>query len=244
MVRHSSSAPDYGFFTRAAALYGRHFFSWAEWTHSVAERAGDIRHRARHARLRRFGASHRGIGERRGLKHLIASNVDQPFLEEICTIEGLERLDLQWPVTSRDLSPLRKLKRLKRIHIDSPHKVEDFTPLLDISTLRFLFIENAPHLRDAKWLSGAHHLEAIGIEGSLWTTQHLESLAPFAGLQSLRGLFLGSVRLGHAKLGPLAECPQLEILHCARFASIEEFKELQRLKPHLSCTWFDPSTWA
>lgn len=243
MNRAASSHLDTGYFSPAATLRGRYFFGWSEWSHRVAERADAVPLRARHARLRRVGTSQRGIATRRKLKHLVASAVDQSFLEEIAMLGGLERLEFRWPVTATDLSPLRNLDRLERLHIEGPRDVIDFTPLLDLPSLRFLFVEQAPHLRDAEWLADAHHLEAIGFEGSMWTDQKLASVAPFGGLRALRGLFLGAVTLDDPNLDPLADCPKLQVLQCARFAPREAFERLHQLKPGLSCSWFDASQW-
>ena len=96
---------------------------------------------------------------------------------------------------------------------------------------------------DIAWLSEAHHLEVIGIEGSMWTAQRIPSLAPLAGLKGLRAVLAVSTHLDDKDLAPLAECPNLEFLHCAMIASWEEFERLQRSMPTLVCTWFRPESW-
>ena len=169
--------------------------------------------------------------------------MDQDYLDEIAELDGLERLELEWPVTASDLSPLRRLTRLRFLSIDSPRNVTDFTPLLELASLRSLLVENAKHLSDADWLADAHHLEVIGLEGSMWTRQQVESLRPFGGLRSLRGLLLTSVRLRDKDLTPIADCPRLELLSCARFAPRARFEELHRRRPVLQCDWFDPRMW-
>lgn len=230
--------------TLAQRLRGHDQLDWEEWRPLHVLSAGLIPPDAERASLRREKKSHRGIGERRRLRHLVATAVDQAFLDEICTLDGLERLDLMWPVTAADLSGLRNLRRLVHLGIDSPRNVTDFALLLELPTLRRLFIENAKHMTDLDWLSGAHHLESLGVEGSLWTTQHLPSLRPLAGLRGLRGLYLTSVRLKDQDLAPLADCPGLRVLECARFAPREAFEQLRRLMPALECDWFRPDLWA
>lgn len=229
--------------TLAQRLRGHDQLDWDEWRPLHVLSADQIPPEAERASLRREKKSHRGIGERRRLRHLVAGAVDQAFLDEICTLDGLERLDLMWPVTAADLSGLRNLRGLAHLGIDSPRNVTDFALLLELPALRRLFIENAKHLSDLDWLMEAHHLESLGVEGSIWTTQHLPGLKPLAGLRSLRGLYLTSVRLKDQDLSPLALCPQLQVLDCARFAPRAEFERLERLKPSLECDWFRSDLW-
>ncbi|MGZ8347848.1 MAG: hypothetical protein ACXWUP_12125 [Allosphingosinicella sp.] len=242
----ASSPPDTaynGFATLTAKLRGYDQRRREDWAGLYTQRASDIPADAERAWLRREKASHRGIGERRSLRHLVATAVDQPFLDEICRLDGLERLDLEWPMTAADLSGLRHLTRLTHVGLNSPLNVTDFTPLLALPRLRRLFIENAKHVRDVEWLADAHHLESLGVEGSLWTKQRLTGVGPFAGLRGVRGLFLTSVRLEAKDLTPLADCPRLELLGCARFAPRAQFERLHRQRPELKCTWFDPLMW-
>jgi hypothetical protein len=216
---------------------------WNEWGAIAREDAGGVPHDATRACVRRVKTSHRGIGERKALRDLIAGAADQDYLDEICTLEGLERLELAWPLTASRLDGLRALKNLRHLKIESPRNVTDFTPLLGLPSLRTLIIENAKHMADIEWLADAHHLEVIGIEGSMWTMQKVPTLRPLAGLAGMRAFFATAVRLGEKNLFPLAECPALEYLSCARFAPRKEFEMLQNLKPDLVCCWFDAPTW-
>jgi hypothetical protein len=52
--------------------------------------------------------SHKGIGNLSSIKHLFAKQVNQDFLNEICELVGLERLDLEI-VTAIDIRPLASL---------------------------------------------------------------------------------------------------------------------------------------
>lgn len=215
----------------------------SEWNALAAEDAGKVPLHAARAWLTRVRSSHRGIGARKALKHLVAVGANQDYLDEICSIERLEQLELEYPVTATSLDGLRALTRLRYLRIDSPRNITDFTPLLDLASLRTLLIANARHMTDIGWLAGAHHLEVIGIEGSMWADQKIPTLAPIGGLRGLRAFFATSARLGDKDLSPLAECPRLEYLHCTRLVRQEEFERLHRLKPDLVCYWFQPAVW-
>lgn len=66
----------------------RDFSEWSE-KHAHFE-ARDIPVDAKNAWIGRQKLNYRGIGERQTLRHLISGNVDQPFLNEIGNLGGLE----------------------------------------------------------------------------------------------------------------------------------------------------------
>jgi len=203
----------------------------------------DVPPEATYARVRRKGSSHRGIGEKVALRELVAGAADQAFLDEIGGLTDLEYLDLEWPMTAQDLSPLQALARLRTLRIDSPRAVTDFTPLLDLPALDRLFIENARHLHTLDWMWPMKDgLVALGIEGSIWTTQRIASLAPLTGF-ALEAMFLTSTRLDDQDLGPLATMPHLALLETALNAPRAQFFALRDSKPRLECQWFDESRW-
>jgi len=184
--------------------------NWEEWRISYAySNASDVPLDEERAWVGRQKLNYRGISERKALRHLIAGNVDQPFLEEVGALSCLERLELEWPMVASDLSPLLGLERLTFLSIDSPRKITDFEPLLRLKSLRTLIITNPKNMTDLEWLAAAHHLEVIGIEGGIWSPYKIPSLKPLAGLQSLRAFLGVSTKLIDKQLMPLAECPKL-----------------------------------
>ena len=193
--------------------------------------------------FRREKKSHRGIRELKGLKALKAEAVDQDFLEELCQIEELEYLSLGWPTTAKDLSPLARLENLWFLRIDSPRNITNFTPVLKLPRLRNLFIENAKHLSALDWLRPlAGQIKVLGIEGSMYTKQKIESLRPLAEFD-LEALFLSSTHIADQDLSPLHGLSGLRYLNTAINAPRSEFEALKRVLPDLYCTWFDPENW-
>jgi hypothetical protein len=206
---------------------------------TYTDRAETIPLNAEFAVLGREKNSHRGIGERKRLKTLVAGSPNQDFLDEICELSELEHLELTWPMTATDLRGLTRLRKLRVLKIDSPRNIIDFTPLLDLPALTSLFIENARHLIKLDWLAPLKgRLWSLGVEGSIWTMQKVPSLKPLAGF-GFEALFLTSVRLKDKDLTPLAGCPNLKHLLCARFAPKNNFEALKSLRPDIQCLWFD-----
>lgn len=205
----------------------------------LIEKAADIADGAEILRFNRVKASHKGIGQHATLRQLSAGSVNQDFLDEICQLTRLKVAFLGYPFTATDISGLSALQNLHTIKIDSPRNITDFSVLMELPRLHTLFIENAKHLKDIEFLRGAHHLKVIGIEGSMWTHQKVESLAPLAGLEKLEALFLTTARLKDKDLTPLAACPNLRVVQCARFAPKAAFDALRAAAPALSCRWCD-----
>ncbi|UUR07232.1 hypothetical protein [Sphingomonas glaciei] len=102
---------------------------------------------------------------------------------------------------------------------------------------------NDKMMPDIEWLREAHHLDVIGIESAIDCDHTIQSLAPLAGLQSLRAFLGVSTRLAETSLMPLAECPKLEFLDIARYAPRFEFEQLRRARPDIFWRWFDPKAW-
>lgn len=178
------------------------------------------------------------------MRHLIAGKVDQLFLEEIAKLSGLERLELEGPVTAKDLAPLLQLQNLSFISIEDPRHLADFSALLKLPALRTLLLTNAKLMPDIAWLSEAHGLEVIGIEGGTWSDCVIPTLRPLAGLRSLRAFLGVSTRIEDKSLAPLANCPNLEFLGIARVAPKSEFEKLEKAKPEMTSAWFKPEMWA
>ena len=217
---------------------------WPEWSRKYSRTsAAEIPPDAERAGIRREKLNYRGIAGRSALKELVAGNVDQPFLEQIGELGQLERLDLEWPFLATDLTPLLKLKQLRHLSIDSPRRIADFRPLLGLPALTTLLITNAKLMTGIEWLSDAHNLEVIGIEGGMWSPQKIPSLKPLAGLRSLRAFLGTSIRLADKQLTPLAECPKLEFIGMAAAAPRGEFERLHAARPDIVCSWFGPEPW-
>lgn len=217
---------------------------WDEWAERhFYDAVADIPPQADQVWLNRQKLNFRGIGDNTAIRHLIAAKVDQAFLGEIGKLSDLRRLELEWPFLAADLTPLLSLGQLEHLSIDSPRNLSDLSPLLALPRLKTLLITNAKKMPDIEWLRGAHHLEVIGIEGAIDCDYTIQSLAPLAGLKSLRSFLGVSTRIADKSLMPLAECPRLEFLGIARCAPQAAFEQLHRARPDIFCRWFDPKAW-
>lgn len=170
--------------------------------------------------------------------------VKQERLEEICENTSLVSLSLQWPTLATSLEPLTKLTNLRMLRLDSPRNIEDFTPIGKLYRLERLEIENAKHLYNLRWmLPLKDRLEVLGLDGSINTTQKLESLDPLDGF-TFRKLTMTSTSVADKDLSPLITCRNLKELRCAKAVStFEGFMALADARPDMQCDWFSPEAW-
>ena len=134
---------------------------------------------------------------------------------------------------------MARLTQLETLKLEGVRKASEFSPTTNLPSLRKLFITNAKHLSDLKFLSNAHRLESLGVEGDMWTKQKIDSLEPISHLERLEALFMTSVTLVDKTLTYLATMPRLRVLECARFAPREQFSALRELCTNLECSWCD-----
>ena len=214
-----------------------YYREWRNWP-SCNNQISNIQKNVERLHFYREKKSHNGIGEFQSLKELLAKQVDQDFMEQICAIDSLEYLEME-VVTAVDISKLQNLPNLRYLKIYGLRKATDFSCLKNIKTLRKLFIENAKHLNDLEFLDKDQGLVALGIEGSMYTNQKIASLKPLSGIKSLEAIFMSSVKLRDKNLDYLASLPNLKYFSCARFAPKPSFESLRKLMPDLNCNWCD-----
>lgn len=210
---------------------------WSKWPKCV-DSADQIKKNKKHISFQRVKDSHRGISNFQKIKYLIAHQVNDDFLEEISYLENLEYLKIE-VLTSGSLEKLTGFRKLKTLSIYGIRKAKDFKSLTGIDSLENLFISNINNLNSLDFLSNAHHLKAVGIEGGMYKKQKIDSLKPISGLQKIEALFMATVQLKDKDLTYLATLPNLRILNCARFAPNKRFEELRQCMPKLKCNWCD-----
>ncbi len=198
----------------------------------------DLAHDAEELCFRRERSSHRGIHRFQCLRRLWLYHVNQEFLEEVCELPAVEQLFID-RLTATDLTPLRRLQRLRRLILQGGTKIQDLDWVTGLAPLEALAIENFKRVFHLDALVSLTSLSALGIEGSMWTTMRVASLAPLSQLHALRFLFLTNLRTSDRSLRHLYSLRGLEVLDCAATFPDEEFVCLRKALPRLRCDWFD-----
>lgn len=189
-------------------------------------------------RFRRERSSHRGISRLTKLRSLQAYSVDSEYLEEISNIPDLEHLYIS-RITTEDISPLAKLRKLKQLVIIDGFKVKTLDWTESLQSLQTLGIENFPAIQTLTDLAKLKSLRHLGIEGGMLKPMKVDSLNPLASLSNLECLFLTNLRVLDKQLQPLHELLNLRVLECANFYASGELESLHVKLPHTRCAWFD-----
>jgi hypothetical protein len=167
-----------------------------------------------------------------GLRYLwLDSRTPQALFDAACKVQGLEGLWVKWSgVTSIDA--LRDTK-LRYFHLGSSSRLASIEPLATASTLRWLGLENINKIDDIAPLGGLTALEGLYLEGSMWTTQRVKTLAPLGRLKGLRFLALANLRADDGTLEPLYPLTELESLSLAAWWPEDQVREIERRNPGL-----------
>jgi hypothetical protein len=158
--------------------------------------------------------------------------VNQAMFDATCDNPNIEGLYIKWGGV-KDLSHLKKLEKLKFFHLGSSPSVESIDVFQEEAQLIVLQLENIKKIRDLSPLGSLNQLEGLAIEGSMWTTQIVDSLWPLSNLQNLRYIFLANLRTLDKTLKPLIEIKTLMNIRTSFRWPKSEFKMLRDALPEL-----------
>jgi hypothetical protein len=166
----------------------------------------------------------------------LSSRATQSLFESACAMPSLEGLYIKWGGI-KDLTPLLTLGTLKYLHIGGSGRIQDIACLRHMDRLVVLELEGFVRVSSLEPIADLTQLEGLAVEGSIWTTQIVDSLRPLAKLTSLKYLFLANLRSkDNSKdnsLKPLAELVSLVHLRTAYWWPEEEFSKLRKSLPCL-----------
>lgn len=154
------------------------------------------------------------------------------MFEAICEMRGIEALWLKWSGI-KSLESLLKLNKLQSLHIGSSTQLESITPLEHLKQLKWLELENIRKIQDLSPLGECAQLVGLGVGGSMWATQRVDSLGPLSKLTGLKYLSIANLRSADRSLKPLHGLHNLECLHTAKWWARPEMEELKRINPRL-----------
>ena len=168
-----------------------------------------------------------------GLRHLyFRSRVPQRLFDAACHVPGLETLYIKHSGI-KTLEAIENASALTDLALGSSRGVECIKPLLSLKALRCLEIENLLRIKRLDPLASLKELSWLCIMSGMWTTHHVESIAPISELVNLRVLTLAGVRAADRTLSPLFSLKQLEVLRIGKQWDAQEVAELKRLNPGL-----------
>jgi Leucine-rich repeat (LRR) protein len=161
----------------------------------------------------------------------IAPKVNQLLLDAICSMPNLVGLHIKH--SSITTIPPTAFGKLRFLHLGSSPGLTDVDGISSHHALEWLETENLKRVTNISPISQLTSLVGLAIDGSTWTTQRVDSLAPLANLTQLRFLSLINTRVTDASLRPLHCLTRLEAFRHAKWWPDEEVQSLLEANPRL-----------
>ena len=161
------------------------------------------------------------------LKYLwFNSKVNQKMFDAACKVSNLEGLYIKWSGI-KDLSALRNANHLTHLHIGSSSQIESIEVLGGVQNLITLDLEQLNKISDFSVLGKMTQLEGLGIDGSMWTAQKIDTLEPIGQLENLRYFTATNTKIKTNSFEPL-----LKLRKLVRFDSSWNYpeREFEKLK--------------
>jgi Leucine-rich repeat (LRR) protein len=162
----------------------------------------------------------------------ISSKAPQALFDAACRMPKLEGLWIKWS-SIKSMASIAGLPNLKYLHLGSSTQLESIAPLSDRRGLEWLGLENLATIRHLDPIATLSDLQGLSLEGSMWSSWEVETLAPAGALTSLRYLSLANLRAADRTLTPLYPLQNLETLITAEWWDAGELDELRRRNPRL-----------
>lgn len=162
----------------------------------------------------------------------VAQMVSQDLFDAICSMPNLQGLWLKH--TSIEHIESVAMSNIQYLSLGSSTKLASLDPLINTQSLLWLETENLKKVTDFSALSNLKNLVGLGINGSMWTTQRVNSLKPISKLSNLRYLALANTRVLDKSLKPLHKLEKLQTLHMAKWWPKKEVSDLLQAKPELN----------
>ena len=163
------------------------------------------------------------------LKYLwFHSRVNQKMFDAASKVPNLEGLYIKWSGI-KDLSALRNANHLTHLHIGSSSQIESIEVLGDVQNLITLNLEQLNKISNFSVLAKLTQLEGLGIDGSIWTPQTIDTLEPIGQLENLRYLTATNSKIKTNSFKPLLKLKNLVRFDCSWNYPEQEFEKLKSL---------------
>ena len=160
------------------------------------------------------------------------SKVNQELFEAVCKMKNLIGLNIKWSAIKR-IDSIQGMKNLRYLNLGGSSQVESIGCLGDMKDLVWLEVDNLKKITDISPLSNLSRLRGLSLEGSMWTTQIVDSLTPIGQLTNLEFLSIANLKAKDKTLMPLLNLKKLKTLHLAKWWPKSEISILKKEMPGL-----------
>jgi len=161
------------------------------------------------------------------------SRTPQSLFDSACRMPALQGLWVKWSGV-KSIDAAAELPNLRAFHLGSSTGVQSIEVLAKLTRLQWLGLENLKQIETLEPLRHLRELIGLAIDGSMWTTQLVDTLEPVGDLSQLRYLSITNFKTRDKTLAPLLQLRRLETLHAAQWWNDAEVEELRRRNPRLA----------
>jgi len=172
----------------------------------------------------------------------VAPKVNQKLFDAICEMPNLKGLWIKH--SSIKSINFEKLSNLVYFNLGSSTQLTSLKGIEHLDKLKWLEFENIKSISDISELSQLVTLKALSLNGSMWTTQKLNTLAPVANLNELERLSLVNTRVLDKDLEPLHGLSNLKGVDLAQWWPDDQISALQAANPRLLKNWKEWLDWS
>ena len=167
------------------------------------------------------------------VEHLwFLSRVPQDLFNAACKVPRLTGLYVKWSGV-KSIADVAGARHLRAFHLGDSAQLQSIDCLASMPRLRWLGLANIKCITRLDPIGKLHRLEGLRVDGSVWTTQRVETLAPIGQLSGLRFLSITNLRATDKTLRPLFTLRKLETFWSAQWWDPEEVAELHARNPML-----------
>jgi hypothetical protein len=157
----------------------------------------------------------------------LTSRVPQVLFDAACQMPQLADLWVKWSGVTT-IAAIKSVASLQYFHLGSSARLESIEPLAQMHQLKWLGLENLNRVDTVEVLGNLTELDGLSLEGSMWNTWRIRSLAPLGSLRNLKYLSLAALRSEDRSLAPLFSLSGLETLILPTWWDDAEIQEIRR----------------
>jgi Leucine-rich repeat (LRR) protein len=150
------------------------------------------------------------------------------MFDAACKVPNLEGLYIKWSGI-KDISALRNANHLTHLHVGSSSQIESIEVLGGLRDLITLDLEQLNKISDFGVLAKLAQLEGLGLDGSMWTPQTIDTLEPIGQLRNLRYFTATNSIIKTNSFEPLLKLKNLVRFDCSWNYPEQEFEKLKSL---------------
>lgn len=168
------------------------------------------------------------------VEHLwLLSRVPQDLFDAACRVPRLKGLYIKWSGVE-SIDAVIGARHLQAFHLGDSARLQSIDCLSSMSRLRWLGLANIKRIARLDPIGKLRRLEGLCVDGGVWTTQRVETLAPIGQISGLRFLSITNLRAADKTLRPLFTLRKLETFLSAQWWDPDEVAELHAKNPMLA----------